>query len=68
MFITAFFAAKENVNKIKAEFGNQIELWLVIKNLEQGIEKTYFNIDNVDSYLKIEYTPESLREELKKYV
>lgn len=68
MFITAFFAAKENVKKIKAEFGNQIELWLIIKNLEQGIEKTYFNIDNVDSYLKIEYTPEFLREELKKYV
>ena len=66
MFVTAFFAAKENVSKIKSEFGNKVELWLITKNLEQGIEKTYFNIDNVDSYLKIEYTPESLMEKLKK--
>lgn len=67
MFITAFFAAKENVNKIKAEFGDKVELWLIIKNLEQGIEKTHFNIDNVDSYLKIDYTKQSLKEKLKKY-
>lgn len=65
MFITAFFAAKENVNKVKKEFGNEVELWLVIKNLEQGIEKTYFNIDNVDSYLKIEYNTQSLEKKLK---
>ncbi|MBI4036116.1 zeta toxin family protein [Candidatus Daviesbacteria bacterium] len=68
MFINAFFAAKENVNKIKKEFKNykEVELWLIIKNLEQGIEKTYFNIDNVDSYLKIDYTAESLKEKLRK--
>lgn len=66
MFINSFFEAYENVNKIKKEFGNQIELWLIIKNLEQGIEKTFFNIDNVDSYLKIEYNTQSLREKLKK--
>lgn len=66
IFINAFFAAKENVNKIKAEFGDKVELWLIIKNLEQGIEKTYFNIDNVDSYLKIDYNSQSLRKKIKK--
>lgn len=65
MFIRAFFVAKENVNRIKKEFGKQVELWLIIKNLEQGIEKTYFNVDNVDSYLKIRYNPQSLKEKLK---
>ncbi len=65
MFIKAFFEAYENVNKIKKEFGNQVELWLIVKNLEQGIEKTYFNIDNVDSYIKIDYTTQSLEKKLK---
>lgn len=65
MFIKAFFAAKENVNRIKREFGKDIELWLIIKNLEQGIEKTYFNVDNVDSYLKIRYNSQSLKKKLK---
>ena len=67
IFIDAFFAAKENVNKIKMEFSKNkdVELWLITKNLEQGIEKTYFNIDNVDRYLKIKYNAQSLKKKLK---
>ena len=30
------------------------------KNFDQSIAKTDFNIDNVDSYLKMEYTANSL--------
>lgn len=58
--IEQFFSAKDCVNRIKQEFGKQVELSLIKKNFEQGIEKTEFNIDNVDSYLKIEYTAKSL--------
>lgn len=65
IFVKAFFEAYENVKKVKKEFGNQIELWLIVKNLEQGIEKTYFNIDNIDSYMKISYTAQSLEKELR---
>lgn len=64
LFIKSFFAAKENVNKIKLEFGKDIEVWLVIKDFEQGVENTHFNIDNVDSYLKIQYTSQTLEERL----
>lgn len=60
LFIDAFFSSKDNVNKIKTEFGNKIELWLIIKDFEKGIEKTYFNIDNIDNYLKIDYNREEL--------
>lgn len=63
-FINAFFTAKENVDKIKKEFGNQVQLDLVIKNVDQDVEKTQFNIDQVANYLKIEYTPQTLREAL----
>lgn len=60
-FIKEFFGSRECVNRIKSEFGSDIELWLIKKDFtNQGIEKTWFNIDNVDNYLKIEYSPESL--------
>lgn len=59
-FIEAFFLAEENVRKLKKEFGSDINLTLVIRNINQGIEKSAFNIDTIDSYLKISYTPGSL--------
>lgn len=64
-FIKAFFVAKENVDKIKTEFGNQIELELVIKNVDQGVQKSYFNIDKVANYIKIEYNSQTLEDLLK---
>lgn len=63
-FINAFFTAKENVDKIKKEFGNQVQLDLVIKNVNQGVQKTEFNIDQVANFLKIEYTSQTLGERL----
>lgn len=59
-FVEEFFKSKDCVNKIKSEFGKLVELWLVKKDFNQNIEKTEFNIDNVDSYLKIEYTRDTL--------
>ena len=61
MFIQAFLNSKENVHKIKKEFGNDVRLSLVIKDFENRVEKTLFNIDNVDSYLKVKYNPQTLR-------
>lgn len=66
-FINAFFKAKENVNRIKKELGEEIELTLIVKNFEegiQGVEKIYLNIDNIDNYLKFEYNPSLLEEKL----
>jgi hypothetical protein len=60
--MNAFFTAMENVDKVKKELGNQVQLDLVIKNVDQGIQKTYFSIDQVANFLKIEYTPQTLRE------
>ncbi|MBU3978435.1 zeta toxin family protein [Patescibacteria group bacterium] len=60
MFINSFFAARDNVNKIKQEFGKAIELNLVIKNFENKLEKTQFKIDKVENYIDIKYTMEEL--------
>lgn len=60
IFIKSFFSAKENVNKIKELFGDKLEVWLIIKDFEQNIEKTYFNIKNIDNHLKTRYNLETL--------
>jgi len=59
-FIEAFFSAKENVNQIKNVFGNEVEVNLVIKNEDQTIRRVEFNIQNVDSYLKLSYNKRDL--------
>lgn len=55
-FINAFFSAKDNVNKVKKEYGKKVTLNLVIKDTN----KLHLNIDNVDNYLTIGYNSEQL--------
>jgi predicted transcriptional regulator YheO len=61
IFIEDFFKAKDNVNKLKKEFGNKICLNLIIKDLNKvGLYEMKNNINNVDNYLKIKYSKEEL--------
>ena len=64
-FIEAYFNAKNNVNKIKAEFGKKVTVELIIKDYKNGVEKVVFSIDKVDSFLKNEYNSKSLEKLLK---
>lgn len=63
-FVEEFFTAQENVKRMKAQFGPKIELTLVIKNVANGVEKSHFNIDTIDGYIKNEYTADSLKDKL----
>lgn len=65
IFIGSLFAARENVNKIKSIFKEKVRVYLIIKNFSNNTEKSYFNIDNIDNYLKIEYTVKTLNNLLK---
>lgn len=60
VFIEAYFKSRENVNKIKKEFGSEVELSLVLKNVNNQIEKTYFNINLLDNFIKDGYNKEEL--------
>jgi UDP-N-acetylglucosamine kinase len=51
-FIKSFFSSKENVNNLKREFGNLIQVNLIIKNFENDTEQCKLNIDTIDSHLK----------------
>ncbi len=55
-FIESFFASKENVIKIKNEFGDQIELNVIIQNEANKAIKTLFNVPTVDKKLGASYT------------
>ncbi|KKQ07129.1 MAG: Zeta toxin family protein [Candidatus Moranbacteria bacterium GW2011_GWE1_36_7] len=63
-FVEAFFKAKINTNKLKKEFGNRIQVFLIIKNYSNATEKTEFNIENIDNYLKVNYTKQSLMKKI----
>lgn len=57
VFIKAFFNSRENVNKIKAEFGSKIMLYFVEKDFQNKAKKYRMNIDKVESFVKNEYNP-----------
>jgi len=63
-FIDSLFNAKDNVNRIKEEFGNKVIVNLIEKDYADNIEKPRFNIDNIGNHLKIKYTRKSLEENL----
>ncbi len=67
VFVDAFFKSRDNANLLKKEFGSQIELYLIVKDLnnDQDFSKSEFNINNIDNYLKNAYTKESLIELLR---
>lgn len=65
-FIDSFLKARENVNLIKKEFVNTVELNVFIKKPDQSLDKSPFKVNNVDSYLKKLYTRRELERLIEK--
>ncbi len=62
VFIDAYFKSQAHVNEAKRIFGEGIELSLLIKNFENGLEGMHLNISQIDSYLPNQYSKEQLEE------
>ncbi len=60
IFIKGFLNSFINVKKVKEIFGNKIKLSLISKDYKTDLEEIYLNIDNIDNYLKLNYTEKSL--------
>ncbi len=59
-FIEQYFMARENVNLLKKEFGTNIKVDLVVKNID-GTDLSYReNIDVIDNYIPEKYTKDYL--------
>lgn len=64
-FIDQYFQARENVNCLKKEFGKQIKVDLLVKNID-GTDFLYKeNIDQIDRYIPERYSREVLQERLQ---
>lgn len=62
-FIHQFFQARKNVSEAKKHFGNQVILWLVLKDYYRPEQWTQFtDIDTVDSHITEVYTKSELEE------
>ncbi|MCK4553434.1 zeta toxin family protein [Candidatus Parcubacteria bacterium] len=63
-FIEAFINSRKNVIKIKSIFKDKVKVYLIIKNYNNNIKESYFDV-YIDSYLKIKYSEEKLNKILK---
>lgn len=60
VFIESFLKSQKNVNLAKTQFKGRIQLHLIIKDFEKGIEKLQLNIQRVEDYIKKHYTNDEL--------
>ncbi len=65
VFIDQYFAARFNVNKLKEVFGNEIHVYLVIKNNDGTNYKYKQNITVVDNHIEEQYSKHELSGILK---
>jgi hypothetical protein len=63
-FIDSLFLAKENVDRIKDEFGNKVEINLAVVDYRSDKWDIRLNIEKIDNHLKMEYTKEDLKKML----
>lgn len=64
-FISQYFKARQNVDMLKQEFGQRIQVDMIVKNID-GTNLAYAaNIDRIDRHIPQPYTEDTLREALK---
>lgn len=61
-FIHAFVTCRKNVHAAKRTFGNALQLNLVIKNIDDGIEQFKLDITHLDDFVNRTYTENELKE------
>ncbi len=61
-FIDSFLLARENVMRMKNEFGDAVSVHVVIKNMTNDDEEIFYDVADVDSHLKTCYSRDELEE------
>lgn len=67
-FIDQFFKAKENVNNIKKEFGNDVTVHLLERSIDSSDQNLEINIKSIDNYIEFDYTKSQLKSQLEENV
>lgn len=63
-FIDAYFNSRENVKKVKAEFGDQVLIQVIVKSYHSNEETVYSDVQDLDKVLPILYNKDELKEKL----
>lgn len=64
-FIGQYFAARDSVNRLKAQFKQKIIVDLLLKDMDNGHRAYEANIDRVDNHVPEKYTPATLEQLLQ---
>ncbi len=64
-FVEQYFQARENVNKLKSEFGDRITVDLIVKNIDGSDLRYEANIRSIDGYVPERYSKDTLQAALK---
>ncbi|OGW84813.1 MAG: hypothetical protein A3A81_07935 [Omnitrophica bacterium RIFCSPLOWO2_01_FULL_45_10b] len=59
-FIRAFFGAQRNVKEVMKKYGKKVELTIIIKDINNDIDKMLLNEYDVEPHLKKSYTEDEL--------
>ena len=69
-FIEQYFKSRENVDKIKQEFGDQVKIGCILKSSKNEVVEIMLNQPSIDLYLQVKYSTGTIRryspEELSK--
>ena len=60
-FIRKSFEAYENVGRIKREFGEQVELTVIVRNYRSQEKQFFTGVSSLESIMKIPYTEKQLQ-------
>lgn len=63
-FLTQFFAAYENVCRVKESFGTTVTVDVIQRNIETGMYDVHFNVPTIAESLSLGYTREELTKRL----
>ena len=59
-FIEQYFAARRVVNQLKIDFGKDLQVDLLLKNLDASDKMYKANVDQIDNHIPEKYTEEDL--------
>jgi predicted ABC-type ATPase len=65
-FVDQYFAARQVVNTLKAEFAKKIQIDLILKNRDNSTKVYKDNIDKIDNHVPEKYTREQVGEIVEK--
>lgn len=62
IFIDSFFKSQENINEAKKHFGQMVDLNIIVKDFEKGMERLGINVQGIDHYIEKVYTKYELND------